>query len=151
MALIWGVNFSVVKFATGVMRPMAFTGLRVMLAAAVLLIFALLRKHKLPSRRDIVSLMALGMLGNGVYQIFFVEGLSRTRVGNAALVVAATPALIAIASRIRGVDRVNRRTLGGIALSLVGVSIVILGSAHSANGTPTFLGTMLVFCGTLCW
>jgi drug/metabolite transporter (DMT)-like permease len=151
MAVIWGVNFSVVKFATELMQPLAFTGLRVMLAAVVLLALAFTRKHKLPSRRDILSLIALGMLGNGIYQIFFVEGISRTRVGNAALVVAATPALIAITSRVRGVDRVNRKVLAGIALSLVGVGIVVLGSAQAAKGTPTFLGTMLVFCGTLCW
>jgi len=151
MAVIWGVNFSVVKFATELMQPLAFTGLRVMLAAVVLLALAFTRKHKLPSRRDILSLIALGMLGNGIYQIFFVEGISRTRVGNAALVVAATPALIAITSRVRGVDRVNRKVLAGIALSRVGVGIVVLGSAQAAKGTPTFLGTMLVFCGTLCW
>jgi len=151
LAVIWGVNFSVVKFATELMQPLAFTGLRVMLAAVVLLALAFTRKHKLPSRRDILSLIALGMLGNGIYQIFFVEGISRTRVGNAALVVAATPALIAITSRVRGVDRVNRKVLAGIALSLVGVGIVVLGSAQAAKGTPTFLGTMLVFCGTLCW
>src|SRR5215212_8383930 len=151
MAVIWGVNFTVVKFATGLMQPLAFTGLRVMLAALVLLALAMTRKHKLPTRSDILSLVALGMLGNGVYQIFFVEGISRTRVGNAALVVAATPALIAITSRLRGVDRVNQRVLAGIALSLLGVGIVVLGSAQSAKGTPTFLGTMLVFLGTLCW
>jgi len=151
MAVIWGVNFTVVKFATGLMQPLAFTGLRVMLAAAVLLAMAMTRKHKLPTKREILSLMALGMLGNGIYQIFFVEGISRTRVGNAALVVAATPALIAIVSRWSGVERVNRKLAGGIALSLIGVGIVVLGSAQSAKGTPTFLGTMLVFFGTLCW
>lgn len=151
MALIWGVNFTVVKYATELMQPLAFTGLRVILAAAVLLLLAFTRKHKLPSRRDITSLIALGMLGNGIYQIFFVEGISRTRVGNAALVVAATPALIAITSKLRGVDRVNRKVMSGIALSLAGVGIVVLGSARSQHGTPTFLGTMLVFCGTLCW
>ena len=121
MAVIWGVNFTVVKFATGLMEPLAFTGLRVMLAAVVLLSLALTRKHAMPARRDILSLIALGMLGNGIYQIFFVEGIARTRVGNAALVVAATPALIAITSRVRGVDRVNQRVLAGIALSLLGV------------------------------
>jgi drug/metabolite transporter (DMT)-like permease len=151
MAVIWGVNFTVVKFATGLMQPLAFTGLRVMLAAVVLLAFALTRKHKFPTKREILSLMALGMLGNGIYQIFFVEGISRTRVGNAALVVAATPALIAIVSRWSGVERVNRKLAGGIALSLIGVGIVVLGSAQSAKGTPTFLGTLLVFFGTLCW
>ena len=151
MALIWGVNFSIVKFATEVMQPLAFTGLRVILAAVVLLAFAFARSARLPSRRDVLSLITLGMLGNGIYQLLFVEGISRTRVGNAALVVAATPALIAIISRFGGVDRVSRRVAAGIALSLAGVAIVILGSAHASSGTPTFLGTMLVFCGTLCW
>lgn len=151
MALIWGVNFSIVKFATEVMSPLAFTGLRVMLAALVLMTFAFLRGGKFPTRREIFTLMALGMLGNGLYQIFFVEGISRTKVGNAALIVAATPALIAIISRVGGIERVSRRVHAGIALSLAGVILVVLGSARSSNGNATLLGTLLVFCGTLCW
>jgi len=151
MALIWGVNFSVVKYGTVVMSPLAFTGLRVMLAAVVLLAYALAREAKLPTRREILTLMTLGILGNGLYQIFFVQGISRTNVGNAALIVAATPALIAIVSRVRGVDRVNARVLGGIALSLSGVVLVVLGSARASQGDTTLLGTMLVFCGTICW
>jgi drug/metabolite transporter (DMT)-like permease len=91
------------------------------------------------------------MLGNGLYQIFFVEGLARTKVGNAALIVAATPAFIAIISRVGGIERVSRRVHAGIALSLGGVIIVVLGSARSSSGTATLLGTLLVFCGTLCW
>ena len=151
MAIIWGVNFSIVKFATGVMSPLAFTGLRVILAAAVLLALAFVRGGRFPSRRDIFSLIGLGMLGNGIYQLFFVEGVARTKVGNAALIVAATPALIAITSRVGGVERVNRKVMAGIALSLAGVALVVLGSARAASGTATFLGTVLVFCGTLCW
>jgi drug/metabolite transporter (DMT)-like permease len=151
MALIWGVNFSIVKFATELMQPLAFTGLRVILAATVLLTFAFTRKQKRPSRRDMMSLVVLGMLGNGIYQLLFVEGISRTRVGNAALVVAATPAFIAIISRWGGFEKISRRVVAGIALSLIGVGIVVLGSARAASGTPTFLGTMLVFGGTLCW
>ncbi|MDO8501274.1 MAG: DMT family transporter [Gemmatimonadaceae bacterium] len=151
MTLIWGVNFSVVKFGTEVMSPLAFAGLRVMLAAVVLVGFASARSAKFPKRKDIFALMLLGMLGNGLYQIFFVEGLSRTRVGNAALIVAATPALIAIVSRVGGVERVNRRVIAGIALSLAGVVLVVLGSARSGQGNSTLPGTLLVFGGTLCW
>ncbi|MDP9177456.1 MAG: EamA family transporter [Gemmatimonadota bacterium] len=39
---------------------------------------------------------SFGILGNGLYQTLFVEGLSRTNVGNAVLIVAAAPAFIAI-------------------------------------------------------
>ena len=151
MALIWGVNFSVVKFATQIFTPLAFTGLRVGLAAVVLLAVASTRKKRRPNRREIIALIGLGVLGNGLYQILFVEGISRTRVGNAALIVAATPAFIAIASRMRGVERINRNVVAGIALSLVGVGLVVLGSAGKSSGEGTLLGTMLVFLGTLCW
>jgi drug/metabolite transporter (DMT)-like permease len=151
MALIWGVNFSVVKFGTTVFTPLAFTGLRVMLAAMVLLGISAARSKPWPRRNEIFALMALGMLGNGLYQIFFVEGISRTNVGNAALIVAAAPAFIAIVSRLGGVERVHKRVLGGIALSLAGVALVVFGSARSHEGDTTLFGTLLVFAGTLCW
>lgn len=151
MALIWGVNFSVVKYGTQVFTPLAFAGLRVGLAAVVLLAVSATRKKRRPNREEMLALIALGVLGNGLYQIMFVEGIARTRVGNAALIVAATPAFIAITGRIRGSERINRNTVGGIALSLVGVGLVVLGSARKASGEATLLGTMLVFGGTLCW
>jgi drug/metabolite transporter (DMT)-like permease len=151
MALIWGVNFSVVKFGTQVFTPLAFTGLRVGLAAMVLLTFSAFRKTRRPNREEMLALITLGVLGNGLYQIMFVEGIARTRVGNAALIVAATPAFIAITGRIRGSERINRNVAMGIALSLAGVGLVVLGSATRAAGEATIVGTMLVFAGTLCW
>jgi drug/metabolite transporter (DMT)-like permease len=151
MALIWGVNFSVVKYGTTVFSPLAFTGLRVILAAVVLLGISGARSKPWPRRNEIFALMGLGMLGNGLYQIFFVEGISRTNVGNAALIVAAAPAFIAIASRLGGIERVHKRVLGGIALSLAGVGLVVFGSARSPQGDTTLVGTLLVFAGTLCW
>ncbi len=151
MAVIWGVNFSVVKFGTTVFTPLAFSGLRVIIAAVVLLAIGSARSAPWPQRKDVVALMGLGVLGNGLYQILFVEGISRTNVGNAALIVAAAPAFIAILSRLGGIERVHRRVLGGIALSLAGVALVVFGSARSPQGHATLLGTLLVFTGMLCW
>lgn len=151
MAVIWGVNFSLIKYATEVIPPLAFTGLRVWLSASVLLTIAALRRRSWPPRSDIIALILLGVIGNGVYQILFVEGLSRTKVGNAALIVAAAPAFIAVASRIKGIERVRRRTLTGVALSVCGVALVVLGSARADHSNATLLGTLLVFGGVLCW
>ncbi len=151
MAVIWAVNFSLIKYATQVIPPLAFTGLRVWLAASLLLAIAALRRRSWPTRNDIIALMLLGVIGNGIYQILFIEGLSRTRVGDAALMVAAAPAFIAVASRIRGIERLRRRALAGVALSVCGVALVVLGSAHNDHSNATLLGTLLVFIGVLCW
>jgi drug/metabolite transporter (DMT)-like permease len=151
MAVIWGINFVVVKYATHIFSPVAFTGLRVVTAAAFLLTFVFARGGFALSRHDVIRLLALGTLGNGLYQLFFVHGVARTRAGNAALIVGAAPAFIALAARARGLERVKRMTLAGIALSVIGVAIVIAGSATSSNSQTTLIGSVLVFLGVLCW
>jgi drug/metabolite transporter (DMT)-like permease len=151
MAVIWGINFVVVKYATHIFNPIAFTGLRVGIAALFLLLVALSRGPVTLPRRDVVALLLLGVVGNALYQLFFVLGVSRTRAGNAALIVAAAPAFIALFARARGLERVKRMTVVGIVLSVVGVAIVIAGSATPSSGQTTLLGSVLVFCGVLCW
>jgi EamA-like transporter family. len=151
MAVIWGVNFVVVKYATHIFNPVAFTGLRVGTAAAFLVAFAFARGGFALSRHDVLRLLFLGVIGNGLYQLFFVHGVARTRAGNASLIVGAAPAFIALAARARGMERVKRMTLVGIALSVIGVALVIAGSATSSNGQTTLLGSVLVFLGVLCW
>ena len=150
-AVIWGINFTVTKYATQIFHPVAFTGLRVGAAALFLVSIALANGRVALPRRDIIALLLLGALGNGLYQLFFVHGLSRTRAGNAALIVGAAPAFIALMARLRGMERVKRLTLVGIALSVLGVGLVIAGSANSSRGQTTLLGSLLVFCGVLCW
>src|SRR5215216_1905833 len=74
MALIWGVNFSVVKYGTSLVDPLALT------------IIVLAGRMALPPRRTSLALLGLGVLGNGVYQLFFVEGITRTSASNGSLV-----------------------------------------------------------------
>ena len=70
MSLIWGINYSVVKAGLRTLSPLTFSGLRVALAAIVLFtIAAFVRDTKLPSRRDMITLALLGLVGNGLYQL----------------------------------------------------------------------------------
>src|SRR6266566_4121604 len=71
MAVIWGVNFVVVKYATHIFNPVAFTGLRVGIAAVFLVLVALVRGGIALPRRDVVALLLIGVVGNGLYQLFF--------------------------------------------------------------------------------
>lgn len=156
MALIWGVNYSVIKYGTGLVAPLAYNGVRVLLAAIALAFIAWRWGGPRPARRDVLALLALGALGNGVYQIFFSEGISRTRAGEAALVVGASPALMAIIGRMRGVERVTRRKAIGIALSIFGVGLIVLGratagAAANAGSGGSLTGDLLVLAGSVCW
>lgn len=151
MAVIWGVNFSVVKYGTELVDPLAYNAARVTLAAVALVLVARIARSVWPARRDVLALLALGTLGNGLYQIFFVEGVARTRAGDAALVIAAAPVFIAIIGRIRGVERVSARGVTGIVLSIAGIALVVLASAGGSTGDATLLGDALVLGGTICW
>lgn len=155
MALIWGVNFIVVKIGTQLMLPLAFNGARVGIAAVALVLIVVMMRERWPSRRDTIALLLLGVIGNGMYQWFFIEGVARTRAGTAALVLAAAPAFMAIIGRILGVETVTRRRVLGIAASLLGMALVVLGSGTSdpAEGgdVATLAGNMLVLAACLCW
>ncbi len=150
MAVIWGINFSVAKYATQHIDPQVFAAMRVTLSAIVLAAVMLIGKRPQLDRRTWVGLLLLGVIGHGFYQILFITGLSRTRAGDAALIVGASPAFIAIASRMRGLEHVKRTTLAGIALSVTGVAFVIIGGGHGA-GSSTMVGSALVFAGVIFW
>ena len=151
MALLWGVNFIVVKYATRIVAPLAFNSTRILLAVLVLWAIVLVRGLELPKRRDFLTLLALGSMGNGLYQILFVLGIARTRASDAALLVAASPAFIEIVGAVRGHERMAPRGVAGMALSLAGISLVVTAAAQGTAGTSTMLGNAFVLSSCLCW
>lgn len=150
MAVIWGVNFSVVKYGTQVMAPIAYNTLRMAIAAVVLLGIAYARPGRRPEPRDRYRLLALGLLGHFLYQILFVQGLSMTRAGTASLVVAASPAVVAIVARFTGHERLPLKTVAGIAVSIAGVMLVV-GGTIQADGARHLLGDLLILGAVVVW
>lgn len=151
MALLWGVNFSVVKFGTTAISPLAFNGARMLLASVVLVAIVSSLPGAWPSRRDTIALLVLGLLGNGLYQWFFVEGIARMRAGSAALVLAAVPAIVAILGRLRGTERMGVGGVAGIVLSMGGIGLIVYGGQHASDDSTTLVGAALVFAGAFCW
>ena len=149
VAIIWGANVVIVKFATTLMPALAFNAVRIALAAILLAAWAATRRAW-PDRRRIMALLALGVLGNGVYQMFFVYGVKLTRAGDAAVIAASTPAFIAMLGKLRGHDVVGRRIWSGIALAILGVALVS-GAATSGRAGASLRGDVLILGGSLSW
>ena len=150
-SIIWGVNYSVVKYGTGVMDPLAYNGARVALAALVFGWIAWRRAGPPVSRRDVWVLLALGVLGNGIYQLLFAVGVAHTRAGSAAIVLASAPVFIALLGRLLGIERVGPRGYGGVSLSIIGIALVIWGGAARQTGDATLYGNVIVLVGAFCW
>jgi drug/metabolite transporter (DMT)-like permease len=149
--VLWAGNFIVVKSALAVLPPVGFTFLRFTLASATL--FLLLRWREgsigLP-RRDLLAIMGFGALGFGVYQILWTTGLQTVPAGDSALIIAATPVLVALIAVVARTDVLTPTKLAGVLLSFAGVAIVIA-SGQGLTFGGTVAGELITLGAALCW
>jgi len=167
MAIIWGTNYVIIKHAFRELDPQAFNAIRMIVASTVFLaIIAATRNRRAgrrsagsldsifytPSRirgRDWAGLAALGLVGQGLYQYWFVGALAATSVSNAALILAFTPVLIGLVGGAVGEERVTSLHWFGALLSLAGIYLVV-GRGMSVGGS-TLRGDLTMFAAVCCW
>jgi drug/metabolite transporter (DMT)-like permease len=151
MVLVWGLNFAIAKHALSEIHPLAFNGLRFVLASGF--VYAVLRARRavsLPERRDVPRVLLMGLVGNVVYQMAFVLGLDLTQAGHASLMLALTPLLTAFLSRLTGHERPGPRTWVGAAVSVAGVALVT-GSGARQLGRDVLVGDLIMIGAAVAW
>lgn len=153
VAMIWGVNFSVVKVVLDELDPLALNALRFPLAALALgLALRIVPGPLLPERRDVPRVLLLGVVGNVLYQLCFIFGLDWTLAGNAGLLLATTPAWTLVLSRLAGHERLSVAGVGGVVGTLIGIGLVILGRGDAvALGSSTLAGDLLMLLAAILW
>jgi drug/metabolite transporter (DMT)-like permease len=165
MAVIWGTNYSIVKYAFEALDPQAFNAARMTIVSLVFLaVIGVLQIGASPSSqglasifrtptrltaRDAMELAALGFVGHFLYQYFFIGGLALTTVANSSLMLASTPVVIALMSAMLGLERVGLRHWIGAALSLAGIYIVV--GRGFALGGRGFTGDLMMAAAVVCW
>ncbi|MGD0483584.1 MAG: DMT family transporter [Gemmatimonadales bacterium] len=151
MTLIWGINVIVVKAALDVFSPLAFNAFRFTIGAVVIALVARRLGRGRPARADWGRLALLGILGNFIYQVAFIEGLDHTRAGNASLIMGTGPIYTALFSHLRGHERVRGRDAAGIFMSILGLVSVVVGGGKDVAFEQGLLGDILILFGTVCW
>jgi drug/metabolite transporter (DMT)-like permease len=149
---IWGFNFAIIKVVYADLNPIAFNALRFVVASLVMALVLKLRGESFKiDPEDLKSLLWLAVVANAAYQFLFVIGLSKTRAGNAGLLMALTPVFAYIVGVLGRRERFNPKVLFGIALSFSGVTLIILmGSAQVSFGA-TWRGDLLMMGAAFCW
>lgn len=153
VAAIWGLNFSVMKVVLEELDPLALNALRFPLAAVAMGVFVKITPGSLfPEREDVMRVVVLGILGHVAYQLCFIFGLDWTLAGNASLLLATTPAWTVVFSRIAGHEALTGAALAGVAATLVGITLVVLGRGEGMSlGSQTLRGDLLMLVASTLW
>lgn len=151
VVLIWGTNYTVVKEALGTFPPLAFMALRFAVAAVAMAGVLHTREgwKSLP-RATLLKLIGLGFVGNTVYQLCFVLGVSRTTAANSALLASGTPVLTALLGAALGVDKLRKPLAMGLLLAVPGM-LLIVGARGPDLDASTRQGDFLILGASLCW
>lgn len=151
--VLWGVNFSFVKISLSEMSPNGFNGWRLLLTAVLLMgVLGLSGQGFRVSRRDLIGLAVLGVMGNAIYQLIFIHGLQATTAANSSLILSTSPIFVALLSAVLRLERIPRLAWLGIFVSFAGLYLVIAlkngGLRLSAAGLR---GDALILLGTMLW
>src|SRR5512136_2907031 len=154
---IWAVNFIVTKnVISGSLEPIAFTALRFAVASIVLLplLRGLTPAERAVNDGDRWKIVGLGLIGNSLYQIFFITALANTLPANAALILATPPIFIALIGAFFKLESLTWLAWLGILLSFGGIALVIVGGAPaepSSCAANPLLGDLMALGAAIMW
>lgn len=93
-------------------------------------------------------------LGNFLFSICMLYGVSMTSAVSAGVIMASIPAVVALASRVFLHERITKRVVAAIACAAAGIGLLAAAPGHGAHGgsggPSAWLGNVLVFCAVLC-
>ena len=155
VTLVWAGLFPTGKIALQSIPPFTFSATRLVIGS-LLLYGYMRRKHSsatthIPWTPQLIgSFLILGFCGYLISVSGSYLGLRLTTATNAALLNAASPVIIAILAALFLKERLSRRTILGIGLSVIGVGVIVARGSwqvilHSQYNT----GDLLIL-GSLC-
>ncbi|OJX70155.1 MAG: hypothetical protein BGO95_03880 [Micrococcales bacterium 73-13] len=152
--LSWAGIYVVGDGVVETVDPISLSFLRWGGAAVVLLVIAQLVER--PDWRAVLRqwprLLLLGGLGMVGFSVLILEGLSRTTAVNSALIGGSGPILIAVAAALLLRQRIGWRMIVGLAVSLVGVVLVVTqGSLETLLTVGVNEGDLWIVLATVCW
>jgi drug/metabolite transporter (DMT)-like permease len=146
----FGTNFTAVKLVVQSVPPILFAATRFTLAGLLLLPLVLLSgpEGRL-SRRDLLPMLGLGLVGVTLTQSVFTVGVGLTTAANTALVYSTAPVWGMLLGFALGWERPRASGVLGIGLCLGGVGAIVYGSLDFAG--TSLLGDALILVAAVFW
>lgn len=155
MVIMWSANFIIGKVAVREFPVVTLSGLRILLAAAIIAAIYLPKRglselHIL--KRDWRLLAWMSLFAVVLNQGLFIGGLKYTSVAHSALIISLGPVWVLIIARLHRLEELTALKVTGLLVSLAGVALLaterqaLLGT--SAGG-PTLFGDILAAAGSV--
>ncbi len=153
VAIIWALNFSVIKSSLVEIDPLSFNGLRFIFAAAIIWVVLIWRKETFTiPRKDRLPLLGMGLLGNLVYQGLFIIGIDLTLSANAAVMLGTIPIWVALFSHLFNLESMNIYKALGVICAFTGIAFIIAGGDKPFSlGSDTFRGDFIIILAAMVW
>ncbi len=150
--VVWGANFVVVKSALDEFTPLVFNGIRFPAAAAILLWMQWHRDGLEVLRPALPRLIAVGLIGNLVYQLLFIFGLDNTQASQAGLLASTTPLWVLVLAALTRHDKFSRQVVAGGLLASGGVALLLWESFYGSAAEERFwVGNLMLLGASASW
>ncbi|MEM7455829.1 MAG: DMT family transporter [Planctomycetota bacterium] len=159
VALIWGVNIPVMKYALGYIDSYAFNAIRLSFSALTLAVLFRLQSRPLIDRssdavpvfRQIAMICLFSLLAGFLYQLLFLLGIDGTSGGNTAIILSTIPMWTALLALLILNERLQVYAWIGLAIAFGGTIIVTLSKSSSGDDTSSLYGNLLVVAAAFVW
>jgi drug/metabolite transporter (DMT)-like permease len=146
---LWASAFVAIRYADHQLSPGALALGRLLVGSIALGLLVLIRRERLPGRRQLVGIAVCGVLWFGVYNVALNSAEARIDAGTAAMLVNVGPILIAIFAGLTLREGFPSRLLTGCLVSFAGA--VVIGLATSRHGLHEILGAVLCVVAALAY
>lgn len=153
VAVIWALNFSIIKVTLEEIGPFAFNALRFVFAAGLLIAVTKWRGFKVIVRKEhLIPVIGIGLVGNLVYQVLFIVGVNLTNAANSAVILGTIPVWIALMAHLFTDEKLSTTKTLGIMFAFGGVGLIIFGrSAGFSFSSASALGDIVVLFSAIAW
>ncbi|WP_461206723.1 DMT family transporter [Clostridium sp. DL1XJH146] len=152
-AFIWGINPTIMKIGLIYMSNISYNFIRMLVALLVSIIILIISKrYKRMEMRDIGKIFLITLFGFFLFQIFLIWGVSKTTAGNTSIIMATLPVYVIIINYIFKIEKINKKIVLGIFLSILGVVLIVLASgANLSISKNDALGIVIISISQLAY
>jgi drug/metabolite transporter (DMT)-like permease len=141
--LFWASAFAAIRVGLTAYEPGHLALLRFLIASAVLGVYAVVTRMRLPEVRDLPAVLLMGLVGITLYHVPLNYGEVTVTAGAASLLISSAPTFTALLASLCLGARLKVWGWAGIGVSFVGAALIAFGEGEGVRFEPRALLILL--------